>query len=284
MIVVALVGAYAITMLFGCCGDKLLLFPTTQVLATQGAEHRAIWVGEQRIDVLVARSHPEVEPEAFVLEFCGNATRAESIARFVADRWGNVAHVEVWVMNYPGYGQSSGKATIGAIAPAALATFDALHNEAANRPVFVAGNSLGTAPALYVAAHRSIAGLLLQNPPPLRQMLLGHYGWWNLWLVAGPVALQIPDELDSLANARLVHAPAVFISSQLDQTVPAKYQRRVFDAFAGEKRVINLPDGDHNVTPSARVESELIEDLKWMWSKPRGGVETPDPVKVSGWV
>jgi len=43
--------------------------------------------------------------------------------------------------------------------------------------------------ALSVAARRPVAGLVLQNPPPLRQLIMGHYGWWNLWLVAGAVVL-----------------------------------------------------------------------------------------------
>ena len=50
----------------------------------------------------------------------------------------------------------------------------------------------------HVAANRPVAAIVLQNPPPLRQLILGHYGWWNLWLIATPVALGVPSELDSL--------------------------------------------------------------------------------------
>jgi len=32
------------------------------------------------------------------------------------------------------------------------------------------------------------ADLILTNPPPLRQLIMGHYGWWNLWLAAAPQA------------------------------------------------------------------------------------------------
>jgi hypothetical protein len=40
-----------------------------------------------------------------------------------------------------------------------------------------------------VAANRPCAGLVLTNPPPLRNMILQRFGWWNLWLLATPVAL-----------------------------------------------------------------------------------------------
>src|SRR6478736_2180132 len=67
----------------------------------------------------------------------------------------------------------------------------------ANPPIYVFGASIGSAVAMDVAANREVRGLILHNPPPLRQIILRNYGWWNLWLLAGPVALQIPRELDS---------------------------------------------------------------------------------------
>jgi hypothetical protein len=35
-------------------------------------------------------------------------------------------------------------------------------------------------------------------------MILRRFGWWDLWLLAGPVALQIPKDLDSITGKRLV--------------------------------------------------------------------------------
>src|SRR5204862_540814 len=89
---------------------------------------------------------------------------------------------------------------------------------------------------LYPVTHPR-AGLFLHNPPALRSLLLGHYGWWNLWLAAGPVALQIPDELDSVANAAHVRAPAVVVSGQKDDYVPPVYHRKVIAALAGPTQI-----------------------------------------------
>ena len=38
-------------------------------------------------------------------------------------------------------------------------------------------------------------------------MILRRFGWWNLWLLAGPVALQIPMDLDSIADLHSLVAP-----------------------------------------------------------------------------
>src|SRR5438270_6826000 len=91
-------------------------------------------------------------------------------------------------MNYPGFGGSSGPAQIARLGPAALTAFDELQKVAGNRPIIVFGASLGTTTALHIAAERKIAGLILHNAPALRQIILRQFGWWNLWLFAGPMA------------------------------------------------------------------------------------------------
>src|SRR5262249_13184689 len=146
----------------------------------KGAEQFFFKHDSQSIEVFRARSPGVIQagqPQAFMLEFCGNATRAESIAKYVADRWGDHA-VETWVMNYPGYGQSTGSAAMGSIPGAALAVYDELVHRASGKPIFVSGNSLGTATALYVATMRPVAGMILQDPPPLQSMILQKEGWW----------------------------------------------------------------------------------------------------------
>src|SRR2546429_470384 len=79
------------------------------------------------------------------------------------------------------------------------------------RPSSGAGRGSGPPAAWTVAANRPVAGLVLPNPPPLRRLILRRFGWGNLWLAAGPVAMGVPSELNSLDNATKVHAPAVFI-------------------------------------------------------------------------
>jgi hypothetical protein len=89
-----------------------------------------------------------------------------------------------------------------------------------------------------------------QDAPALRQMIIGQYGWWNLWLLAGPLALKVPATLASVANAKATYVPAIFLVDELDSTVPPSYQRLVIHAYAGTKEVISVPKA-HHVTPLA---------------------------------
>jgi pimeloyl-ACP methyl ester carboxylesterase len=202
--------------------------------------------------------------DAYALEFTGNATRAEYIVQTVAQRWDDRS-VEVWVMNYPGFGASTGPASLPAIPPAALAAYDALAHEAQGKPIIVSGSSLGTTAALYVAANRPVTAMFLQNPPPLQRMILQKYGW----IAPAPIVAQIPDELNSLMNAPHVKAPAIFVLSGKDQVVAPQYQQMVLDAYAGEKHLVRMPDAGHNSPITGAAAEQLQHELDWIWSKVR---------------
>jgi pimeloyl-ACP methyl ester carboxylesterase len=259
-----------IALLTGGCVDRIILYPSTQTIAAPGAQRRLVAASSGVVEVWVKRSAGVrgAEPGGFVLQFAGNATRAEQAAEAGAEIWRDWP-VEVWSMNYPGYGGSTGPARLRAIPPAALAVYDQIAKAANGKPVFVLGNSLGTTAALHVAANRPVAGLVLKNPPAVRQMILGEYGWWNLWVLAGLGAASVPSELNSVANGRRVRVPAVFVLADGDHVVPPKYQQKVFAGYAGEKRAVVLEGADHN-TPLEDGELQLLRDaMRWLWETSR---------------
>lgn len=258
---------YALLMTFGGCADKLILFPSTGPLPAHTAKGLEVQRGHQAIQVWVDRSPgaATTQPAAYVIEFTGNATRAEQVATYAALRWGN-RPVEVWTVNYPGYGQSTGPATLASIPPAALAVYDELQKRASGKPIFAAGNSLGTTAALYLATQRPIAGLILQNPPAIKSLILSNYGWWNLWLLAGPVAANVPTELDSPANAAKVKVPALFLLATDDSFVVPENQNKVVNAHAGPKQIIELTGG-HNGSVNGQAEAQFQKQLDWLWAK-----------------
>ena len=228
------------------------------VFAPTSCKSHAVWRGLKG----------DGEPAAYLLEFTGNATRAETIATYLAKRWSH-RPVEVWVMNYPGFGGSTGPARLSRIGPAALTAFDELQRHANSNPIALYGASLGACAALHVAARRPVAGLMLHNPVPLRQMILRQFGWWNLWLLAGPVALQIPKNLDSIANAKAIRAPAIFLLAEKDEIVAPRFHRLVVDAYAGEKRVIPMQGAYHNDPIEETALAEFHNALDWLLTRPK---------------
>jgi hypothetical protein len=246
--------------------DRLVLFPTTNRIDPGSAARKVISFEKGELEVWTARSalaHQHGQSDIYVLRFYGNADRADRWAAAEAGMW-NERAVEVWGVNYPGFGGSTGPARLARLGPAALAAFDELQKTAGDRPVIVYGASLGTTTALHIAAHRKIAGLILHNPPALRQMILRQFGWWNLWLFAGPMACKIPSDLDSVDNARAAHAPAIFLLAEKDEVVAPKFQRLVVDAYAGEKRIVALPGAGHNSPIEGTDLADFYQALDWL--------------------
>src|SRR5881398_600908 len=258
-------------MFLGHLPDHLILFPTRTPINAGGAVRKTIPFQNGQLEVWIAQSRlarAKGNPEVYVLRFYGNADRAERRPAAEAEMWSDRA-VEIWGMNYPGFGGSTGPARLSKIGPAALAAFDELKRHARDSPIVPFGASLGATAALHVAASRpaGIAGLILHNPPPLRELILRQFGWSNLWLLAGPVALQIPRDLDSVANAKRIRAPAIFLLAENDEIVPPRFQRLVVDSFAGEKQVIRLPGAYHNSPIEGPVVTDIHHAYDWLFDR-----------------
>jgi pimeloyl-ACP methyl ester carboxylesterase len=259
--------AYMTFFMFGGCADRFLLYPSTDALSAGTAVRRAIPFEKGELEAWVARSPATLrrEPQAFVLAFCGNAERAEWGAADTSD-WGDKP-VELWTINHPGFGGSSGPASLSRLPNAALAAYDAMAKAAGERPIYVCGRSLGATLALHVAAQRPAAGLVLRTPPPLRQLIHQEYGWWNLWMLSTAVAHGVPAEMGALENARLCKIPAVILLADYDEVVPYKYQKMVADAYAGPKEIVIMSGASHNSELSQSSQEQLRQKLEWLWGK-----------------
>lgn len=263
-------GVSAIVAYFAIVGfapvlDRLALFPSTAPIPARGAMRTAIPFegGELEVWRAASRAARSGHAKTYVMRFYGNADRAERWIVDEAEMFGDRA-IEVWGVNYPGFGGSTGPARLARIGSAALAAFDELRRRAGDRPIVLYGASMGTTAALHVAANRAVAGMILQNPPALRQMILRQFGWWNLWLLAGPLSLKVPSDLDSVANAKAIEAPAIFLLAENDEVVAPRFQKLVADAYAGEKRVISLRGACHNSPLDAEGLRSFHEALSWL--------------------
>src|SRR5206468_11352868 len=91
--------------------------------------------------------------------------------------------------------------------------------------------------------------------------------WWNLWLLAARDALHIPRGLDCIANGRASRVPAIFLLAERDEIVAPRFHRLVVQAYAGEKRVIELPGAYHNDPLEGTALADLNNALGWLLTK-----------------
>jgi len=263
---IGIVAVYWAVIVWAPLSDRLILFPSRQRIDAGAAQRKTVVFAGGELEIWTAKSRQAQSAgrtDLYVLRFYGNADRAERWVAEEAEMWHRRA-VEVWGVNYPGFGGSAGPARLALIGPAALTAFDSLKQKAGGRPIIVFGASIGTTAALNIAAHRQLAGVILQNPVPLRQIVLRQFGWWNLWLLAGPLAAKLPSDLDSIANSRAARAPAIFLLAGKDEVVAPRFQLLVVNAYAGQKRVIPLPDASHNSPLGGPALADLNGALDWL--------------------
>lgn len=176
-------------------------------------------------------------PAPLVVYYGGNA---ENVAWQALEPW-----PEDWslaLVNYRGYGSSEGKPSERALFADAELAFDALARRAdvdAARIVLV-GRSLGTGVAAYIATKRPVRGVILISPYD-SMVALGrrHYPFL-------PIGLLLKHPFDSLGRAGAIGAPLLAIAGGRDTIIPPEHSRRLYDAWRGPKRWVEVPTADHN--------------------------------------
>jgi pimeloyl-ACP methyl ester carboxylesterase len=112
--------------------------------------------------------------------------------------------------------------------------------------VSVAGRSLGSAPAVHLAATQPVQRLVLLVP---FDSLVAVARDAMPWL---PVSLLLRDRWDAAAEAPLVRASTTIVAAAFDDVVPSVHARVLHAAFQpGVAELVVVSDLDHNTPISA---------------------------------
>jgi hypothetical protein len=181
--------------------------------------------------------HVKAANEApLVLYFGGNAEEVSWMLDEIARRPTGAA----WLLiDYRGYGASGGAPSERALVQDAVAWYDAFSRE--NERIFAFGRSLGSGVAVRLAAERRLAGVVLVTPfDSLVQVAHRYYPFL-------PVSLLLKHRFDSLELAPRLEAPLLCLAAQDDEVIPVEHARRLYEAWGGAKRWVEL-HGGHNAT------------------------------------
>ena len=130
----------------------------------------------------------------------------------------------IYLIEYRGYGRSSGSPSEQALFADALFVFDQIqskHNE-----FHAVGRSLGSGVATYLAAHRPIDKLVLITPyDSMTNVAAGHYPFL-------PVAWLIKDKFESWRYAQTLDIPVLIAIAGQDRVVPPARAKALAEAFS----------------------------------------------------
>ncbi|MCU0511798.1 MAG: lysophospholipase [Anaerolineae bacterium] len=161
-----------------------------------------------------------------------------------------LAGAALLVIDYRGYGWSSGTPLTSRLLPDALAALDALPavlaaHGAAQAPLFMKGRSLGSAPAIYLAQQRParLRGLLLDSAFADAPSLFRRLG------IGLPDALMHDPALplNNVAKLATVPLPLLVLHGSADTLIPPEQGQALYAAApTTDKMLVLIPGGQHN--------------------------------------
>lgn len=180
---------------------------------------------------------------------------AENISTHIMSvRWLPARGFNVFLLDYRGYGASSGAASLSGVQDdmnAALRTL-LTRNDVNPDRVVVFGQSLGGAIAVYNVAHspyrRHIRALVVESGfASYRQITREKLaGFWLTWPLQWPLSWTVSDEYSpSAAVAGVSPIPLLIIHGDRDPIVPSHHGQRLYDLAREPKQLWVIPGGGH---------------------------------------
>ena len=241
--VLILVAAYAaLVALAYVFQHRLVFFPTEQLVGTPeayGLAYEDVSISTEDGETLHGWWVPAEDPRGTVLFFHGNAGNISGrigTARFFVESGMNVLLVD-----YRGYGQSTGAPSEDGLYRDADASWRHLTEVRGVAPesILIAGRSLGSGPATYLASRTAPGGLLLES------------AFTSLTDVGAraypilPVRWLSRLDFDNESRIAQVNAPVLMIHSPDDEVVPYDLGRALFAAASEPKTFVDITGG-HN--------------------------------------
>jgi uncharacterized protein len=186
-------------------------------------------------------------PTGSILIIHGNGGWALDRA-YMAKPIHDAASLDVYILEYPGYGAREGSPGESSLLAAADEAFENLPK---SLPAYVVSESLGTGVAAHLAQKypARVAGLALFVPyENLASVAANHVPFL-------PAYFLLWDRFDPEEWLKDYHGPVKVIVASSDEIIPPKFGERLYDSYNGPKIL--------QVIPGARHSSTTAESPDW---------------------
>ena len=168
-----------------------------------------------------------------------------------AEVWRRQLGLSVLLFDYRGYGRSQGVPDESGIRQDTLAAYGEALRLGGEIPL-VAGRSLGTVPAIQVAAEREVRGLLLDSPMASAARMAPRV------LPLPGIRYLVSIKLDNVGRIGRVQCPILILHGELDRIIPIEQGREVHRA-AREATFVALEGLGHN---EPRTTPEILSHIR----------------------
>ncbi len=212
---------------------SFVYFPTTE---TQGQLAQVLTLNSNDEHLKVWVINPNKANAIFY--FGGNAEPVEyNIQPF--QTW--FPNHTLYLMNYRGYGGSTGSPTEAALYADALTLYDQVSTQ--HKSISIIGRSLGSGVATYLGANREVKKMALVTPyDSVANVAQATYPMY-------PMSLLFKDKYDSISRAQKIHAKVMLLIAEHDEMIPRKHSNNLADALLAanvEVKIELLMRATHN--------------------------------------
>ncbi len=172
-----------------------------------------------------------------VLYFHGNRKNISWYATYASDFTEN--GYEVWMIDYPGFGKSTGRLTEQKLYDDAMQVYIMARSKFTADRIILYGKSLGTGIASWLAARRSCKELILETPYYSMTSLVQHY------MPIYPVGTLLKYKLPVYKYLNLVNAPVTIFHGAADKVIPYHNAHRLTAAMHSKDRFITIENAGH---------------------------------------
>ena len=262
-ILLTLLFLYILLALFVMLNQRKLIYYPTKLspqMAAQLAQQEGFTPWRDAAGVIIGWHLPaKGAPTASVLIAHGNAGSALNRA-YISTPIHAAGNVDVFVLEYPGYGAREGSPSLESFLAAAENAFRLLPT---NRPVYVVAESLGAGAAAHLAKTfgSRVSGLLFFAPYDD----LAAVGRKQMPFL--PVRLLMRDRFTPARWLKDYRGPVVVVVAGADTIIPAQFGRGLHDGYAGPKKLQEVANAGHN--DIAAQSTEWWRDVFAFWEKHR---------------
>ena len=162
----------------------------------------------------------------------------------------------LYLMNYRGYGGSTGSPTEAGLYADALALYDQVSTQ--HKSISIIGRSLGSGVATYLGANREVRKLALVTPyDSVANVAQAAYPMY-------PMSLLFKDKYDSIGRAQQLHAKVMLLIAENDEMIPKKHSTNLADALIDanvEVKVELLMGATHNSVSEDKHYQESLQNF-----------------------
>ena len=219
----------------------------------QEFEEKQILLDSETLIDIVQFQPNDTPGKGVVLYFHGNQ---KNIERYGRQAKNFTTHgYECWMVDYPGYGKSTGDLTQETMQKVAVQFYKMARAKYGKEKIIIYGKSLGTGFAAYLASVRDCKQLILETPYYSMASLAAGYTPFM------PVCWLIKMNFTSGEYLKNITAPIIIFHGLQDEVIPFTNAMKLIPYMKQGDRFIPIPGGKHNDLPSTIMYQTVLDSL-----------------------